>query len=85
MKLTITDTEFVGSSKQVKSKCLAISFFRPLGSNPVNVSGVPIPSGGILEIAQPDGCLDTSLYPVVFDAGAGTNECYVIRILPTEI
>ena len=85
MRLTNSESEFIGKSKQVQSNCLAISFFRPLGSNPVTVLGIPIPAGGILEIAQPDGCIDTSLYDVVFGAGAGANECYAIRIKDTGI
>lgn len=85
MKLTITESEFIGKSKQVQSNCVAISFFRPLGSNPVTVLGVPVPNGGILEIAQADDCLDTSLYDVVFGAGAGANECYAIRTKLTGV
>lgn len=85
MKLTISESEFVGKSKQVQSNCAAISFYRPVGSNPVNVLGIPVPAGGILEFSQNEDCLDTSLYDVVFGTGAGTNECYVIRIKLTGV
>lgn len=83
MRLTSTLNDFYNSPNSVNSQCLAITFFRPTGSPPVEVNGIPIEDGDSLEIGQPDDCLDTSQYRITFPDGvSSSNACHVIRIVP---
>lgn len=85
MLKTKTNTEYITDSKRIQSDCIAITFFRPdsATTNPVKVNGVPVEQGKTIEISQPHGCLDTTEYDILFDSGGGgSNELYVIKILP---
>lgn len=81
---TYTITEFYGRNQMIESQCFSISFTRPLGTNPVYVNGLPIADGQTFSINQNVGDLDTSKYDIVFGAGAGDNELYVVRIVPKD-
>lgn len=66
----------------VESYCISIAFYRPTGSNPFQVEGIPVADGQTLTISQNQGDLDISKYKITFQPGAGDNECFVIRIVP---
>jgi len=82
MKKTYTAIEFHGKNDFIVSNCFSIAFYRPTGTNPVYVNGMPIGDGQTMTINQNVDHLDTSSYEIVFTAGAGDNELYTIRILP---
>ncbi len=71
-----------GNSTAIDSSCISISFYRPTGSNPFQVNGIPVEDGRTLTISQNVGDLDITKYLITFQAGAGFNECYVIKIVP---
>lgn len=65
--------------------CISIAFYRPTGSNPFQVNGIPVEDGRTLTIGQNVGDLDVSKYIITFQAGAGVNEAYVMRIVPEDL
>lgn len=65
--------------------CISIAFYRPTGSNPFQVNGIPVEDGRTLTIGQNVGDLDVSKYIITFQAGAGINEAYVMRIVPEDL
>lgn len=71
-----------GKNTAIDSMCISIAFYRPTGSNPFQVNGIPVEDGRTLTISQNVGDLDYSKYIITFQAGAGSNECYVIKIVP---
>lgn len=85
MRKTYTITEFFGKNDFIISNCFSISFTRPTGTNPVYVNGLPIADGQTFSINQNVGDIDTSNYEIVFGAGAGDNELYVVRIVPVDL
>lgn len=84
MRKTRTITEFFGSQDFIVSNCISIAFTRPTGANPVYVNGMPIGDGQTFTINQNVGELDTTNYEIVFGAGAGDNELYVVRVVPVD-
>lgn len=71
-----------GKNQAIDSYCISIAFHRPTGSNPFRVNGIPVADGDTLTINQNVGDLDITKYQIVFQAGAGNNECYVMKIVP---
>lgn len=65
--------------------CISIAFYRPTGSNPFQVNGIPVEDGRTLTIGQNVGDLDVSKYIITFQAGGGINEAYVMRIVPEDL
>ena len=84
MRKTRTITEFFGSQDFIVSNCISIAFTRPTGANPVYINGMPIGGGQTFTINQNVGELDTTNYEIVFGAGAGDNELYVVRVVPVD-
>jgi len=82
MARTKTIINTYGKNQAIDSYCISIAFFRPTGSNPFQVDGIPVEDGQTLTISQNSGDLDISKYMITFQAGAGANECYVIKIVP---
>lgn len=82
MAKTNTIINAVGKNMAVESYCISIAFYRPTGTNPFQVEGIPVADGQTLTISQNKGDLDISKYRITFQAGGGVNECYVIRIVP---
>lgn len=82
MAKTNTIINAYGKSQAIDSQCISIAFYRPTGSNPFQVNGIPVEDGRTLTISQNVGDLDISKYVITFQAGAGSNECYVIKIVP---
>jgi hypothetical protein len=82
MAKTNTIINTYGKSQAIDSNCISIAFYRPTGSNPFSVNGVPVEDGRTLTISQNVGDLDISKYLITFQAGAGSNECYCIKIVP---
>jgi len=80
---TTTETQYLGDSQMITSDCLAITFIRTTGSNPVSVNGYPLEEGQALKIKQNVGDIDRTQYQVVF-SGAGTNSCWVFRTMPMD-
>ena len=74
-----------GKSKALESLCISIAFYRPTGSNPFTINGIPVEDGKTLTINQNVGDFDITKYQLVFQAGAGDNECYVIKIVPDDV
>ena len=74
-----------GKNSAIESMCISIAFHRPTGSNPFQVNGIPVEDGRTLTIGQNVGDLDVSKYIITFQAGAGVNEAYVMRIVPEDI
>jgi hypothetical protein len=82
---TRTHIEYIGKNDNIESFCNAIAFYRPAGSNPVYVNGLPIGDGLTFTIGQNVGDLDITRYEIVFvQDGTKTNELYVTRITPTN-
>jgi hypothetical protein len=80
---TRLETQFIGKPFQIQAEgCYAITFFRPLVSNPVSINGVPLEAGQSFSVKQNVGDEDWTTYEVVFYTGTDTNECYVSRVLP---
>lgn len=79
---TITQFEFVGNNKMVKSDCFSIAFKVPSGGNSVNINGSIIPAGESLSISQLPGMIDRTQYEVLFISGTGTNNLEVSRTVP---
>jgi hypothetical protein len=73
-----------GKNTAIDSECIAITFFRPTGSNPFQVNGIPVEDGRSLSIGQNVGDLDMSKYIITFQAGTGVNEAHVLKIVPTN-
>ena len=82
MRKTRTITEFFGANDFIVSNCISIAFTRPTGANPVYVNGMPIGDGQTFTINQNVGEMDVTNYEIVFGAGAGSNELYVVRVVP---
>jgi len=82
--ITETIINTYGRNTAIDSECISIAFHRPTGSNPFQVNGIPIEDGQTLTISQNVGDLDLSKYIITFQAGAGVNECYVIKIVPQD-
>ena len=84
---TETQTQYVGTNNAaIESYCISIAFYRPTtGSNSVFVNDVPIEAGQTLTIAQNEGDLDTTRYRINFVSSGGTNELYVIKIVPKNL
>jgi hypothetical protein len=74
-----------GKNSAIESMCISIAFYRPTGSNPFQVNGIPVEDGRTLTIGQNVGDLDVSKYIITFQAGAGVNEAYVMRIVPEDL
>ena len=74
-----------GKNSAIESMCISIAFYRPTGSNPFQVNGIPVEDGRTLTIGQNVGDLDVSKYIITFQAGAGINEAYVMRIVPEDL
>lgn len=86
MRQTETQTQYVGNSSAIESYCISIAFYRPTtGSNNVFVNDVPIEAGQTLTIAQNESDLDTTRYRINFSSSGGTNELYVIKIVPKDL
>jgi len=85
MSKTVTTTSSYGKAASIDSYCISIAFFRPTGTNPVFVNGVPIEDGATLTISQNKGDFDVTKYQITFGAGNGINECHVIRIVPEDV
>lgn len=81
---TFTITNTYGKNTAIDSMCISIAFFRPTGSNPFQVNGIPIEEGTQLTINQNVGDLDVSKYIITFQAGVGANEAYVIKVVPED-
>jgi hypothetical protein len=82
---TKTHIEYIGKNDNIESFCFAIGFYRPAGSNPVYVNGMPIGDGLTYTISQNVGDMDTTRYEIVFQQeDVKTNELYVTRITPTQ-
>lgn len=71
-----------GKNTAIDSYCISIAFFRPTGTNPFQVNGIPVEDGQTLTISQNVGDLDISKYTITFQAGAGSNVCWVIKVVP---
>ena len=82
--ITETIINTYGRNQAIDSECISIAFHRPTGSNPFQVNSIPIENGQTLTISQNVGDLDMSKYIIVFQAGAGANEAYVIKIVPVN-
>lgn len=78
------ETQYVGESQMIFSNCLAITFKRMAGSNPVSVNGYPIGDGESLQFEQSQGQIDRTQYNVVFGTGGTGNELYVFRTIPVK-
>jgi hypothetical protein len=74
-----------GKNSAIESMCISIAFYRPTGSNPFQVNGIPVEDGRTLTIGQNVGDLDVSKYIITFQAGLGVNEAYVMRIVPEDL
>ena len=86
MQQTETQTQYVGNGSSIESYCISIAFYRPTtGSNNVYVNDVPIEAGQTLTIAQNEGDLDTTRYQIKFSSSGGTNELYVIKVVPKNL
>jgi hypothetical protein len=83
--ITETIINTYGRNTAIDSECISIAFRRPTGSNPFQVNGIPIEDGQTLTISQNVGDLDMSKYIITFQAGAGDNEAWVIKIVPTDL
>lgn len=83
--ITETIINTYGKNQAIDSECISIAFRRPTGSNPFQVNGIPIEDGQTLTISQNVGDLDMSKYIITFQAGAGANEAWVIKIVPTDL
>jgi hypothetical protein len=81
---TYTDIQYYGKNDTIESFCISVAFFRPTGSNNVFINGLPIEAGQTFTINQNVGDIDTSQYQIVFQGTLGTNELYVVRVVPTE-
>ena len=81
---TYTDIQYYGKNDTIESFCISVEFFRPTGSNNVFINGLPIEAGQTFTINQNVGDIDTSQYQIVFQGTLGTNELYVVRVVPTE-
>ena len=83
MARTRTEVLFYAKPQTIEAEgCYSISFYRPTGSNPVNVSGFDLEEGQSLAIQQNVGDEDYSTYDIVFYTGTGTNAIQVVKIMP---
>ena len=80
--ITETIINTYGKSQAIDSDCVSIAFRRPTGTNPFQVNGIPIEDGQTMTISQNVGDIDSSKYIITFQAGAGVNECIVVKIVP---
>jgi len=82
---TKTEILFYGEPQSIDSEgCFAISFTRVTGSNPLNINGYDIADGQTLSIQQNVGDEDWTNYDINFSAGAGENQCQVVKIMPNN-
>jgi len=83
MARTRTEVLFYAKAQQIEADgCYAISFYRPTGSNPVNINGFDLEEGQTLSINQNVGDQDFTSYDVVFYTGAGSNAIQIIKVMP---
>jgi hypothetical protein len=83
MAKTRTEILSYGKAQNIEADgCYSISFYRPTGSNPVNVNGFDLEEGQSLAIQQNVGDEDWSTYDIVFYTGAGSNAIQVVKIMP---
>ena len=78
----INETQFVGDDSMVTSDCFAITFKRPLGTNPIFINGYPLGDGESLQFEQTENHLDRTQYNIRFGTGGSGNECYVFKTIP---
>jgi hypothetical protein len=83
MAKTRTEILSYGKAQNIEADgCYSISFYRPTGSNPVNVNGFDLEEGQSLAIQQNVGDEDWSTYDIVFYTGTGSNAIQVVKIMP---
>jgi hypothetical protein len=78
---TINEAYTFGKARQIESNCIAITFINKSTSNTAMINGIQIAAGEQYKVDQQSGFLDTTIYDVIFLAGAGVNEIAVSRIL----
>jgi hypothetical protein len=83
MARTRTEVLSYAKPQQVEADgCYAITFIRPVGTNPVFVNGYSLAEGQALQIQQNVGDEDRSTYDIVFYSGAFNNDLTIIKIMP---
>lgn len=83
MARTRTEVLFYAKPQTIEAGgCYAISFNRPIGSNPVMINGFSLDEGQTLSIQQNVGDQDYSTYDIVFYTGVGDNSINVIKVMP---
>ena len=78
---TINEVYTFGRGQRIESNCIAITFINKSTSNTAMINGVQIAAGEQYKVDQQSGFLDTTIYDVIFLAGAGVNEIAVTRII----
>ena len=80
---TIVETLSYAKPQQVAAEgCLAITFKRKAGTNPVSVNSYPLDEDEEFSIEQNVGDEDWTNYRIVFYAGTGDNEIWVFKTKP---
>jgi len=84
MARTRTEVLSYARPQQIEADgCFAITFIRPLNSDPVMVNSYSLEDGQSLQIQQNVGDTDQSTYDIVFgDPTSNSNIIIVIKIMP---